>query len=129
MRLYEVNRKFEYMPDRMQYGFKEVWLPLQNVGGRLIGDCESYAITLKQEVDEYYLWQYHYCKINGNGHCVLVCKDMVIDNNIRRPISLQKYKQAYEITGLRPYRWYELVWKFASAWVLKQWIKLRKDNK
>ena len=127
MTLQELNERFEYKLDSEQFGFSEVWLGLQEVDGKLVGDCEDYAITVKNNIEGFKKWRYHYCKLNGIGHCILVSpngNDM-IDNNVQEVIGLDRYRTIYHVSKLRPYEWYELLWKFGSAKVLKLWFKLK----
>ncbi len=127
MTLQEINKRFIYATDKDLTGFSEAWLGLQEIDGKLMGDCEDYAITLKREVAGFHNWNYWYCKLNGEGHCILVSQSglNVIDNNIKNPISMETYLDIYDITNLRPYKWYELMWKLTSAWFIKQYLKLK----
>jgi predicted transglutaminase-like cysteine proteinase len=122
MTLNELNSRFVYKLDSEQFGFNEVWLGLQDVNGKLVGDCEDYAISVKNKVSGFKNWNYYWCKLNGEGHCILSNGVDMIDNNVQRMTSLDNYKKMYEVTELRPYRWYELVWKFSSAKVLNVWL-------
>jgi hypothetical protein len=49
----------------------------------------------------------------------------VIDNNTKRVVHLGEYLKIYNITDLRPYKWYELLWKFGTAKVIKIYLKAR----
>jgi predicted transglutaminase-like cysteine proteinase len=122
MTLDELNRRFVYKLDSEQFGFNEVWLGLQDVDGKLVGDCEDYAISVKNKVPGFKDWNYYWCRMNGEGHCILSNGVDMVDNNVQRVISLDKYKKMCEVTELRPYKWYELVWKFGSAKVLSVWL-------
>jgi predicted transglutaminase-like cysteine proteinase len=127
MTLDELNRRFLYVTDKVRYGVEEYWNPLEESDGNLYGDCESYAITLKREVPLFEDWNYYWCRMNGDGHCILVspCGSMMIDNNTRNVTLLSQYERLYTITELRPFKWYELLWKFGSAKVLSIWFKIK----
>jgi predicted transglutaminase-like cysteine proteinase len=122
MTLEQVNSTFVYKTDEEKYGIKEYWDELD--GGE--GDCESYSITLKRHVKEFKYYTYWYCKLGGAGHCVLVdsSEQYIIDNNTQKVLSILDYKKAYDVTNLKPYKSYELVWKFTSAFFIKQYFKL-----
>lgn len=128
MTLQGINKRFVYAKDKDLTGFNEAWLGLQEVDGKLKGDCEDYAITLKREVQGFKSWNYWYCKLNGIGHCILVSPSgqTVIDNNIRVAINIEAYMNTYSISELRPYTKIELLWKFTQAWFIKQWLKVRR---
>lgn len=117
MTLKELNSRFIYKLDSDQFGISEVWSGLIEKDGKLYGDCEDYAITLKREAQGFQNWDYWYCKLNGGGHCILVSPDRssAIDNNTQRVVSLDTYLDMYVVTDLRQYRWYELLLKFMSA--------------
>jgi predicted transglutaminase-like cysteine proteinase len=128
MTLSELNHRFLYVTDKELYGVSEYWSELEDVDNKLIGDCESYAITVKNNIDGFGSWDYYYCKLNGGGHCILVSpyrKD-IIDNNTRKVVTMKEYLAMYKITDLRPYRWYELAWKFTQAKIYGIWFKVRK---
>jgi predicted transglutaminase-like cysteine proteinase len=124
MTLEELNSRFEYKLDSEQFGFNEVWLGLQDVDGKLVGDCEDYAISVKNEVPGFKNWNYYWCRMNGEGHCILSNGVDMIDNNVKQVTSLDEYKKMYEVTELRAFKWYELVWKFSSTKVLSVWLKI-----
>lgn len=127
MTLSEINKAFVYKTDKEQYGFNEVWLPLQNVNGKLVGDCESYAITLKNEIKEFKDWDYWYCELNGDGHCILVNKEktLMIDNNTKEVISLYSFEKIYRVENLRKYSKIELLYKFFLAKIIKMWLAIK----
>ena len=126
MTLSELNKKFVYKTDKEQFGFNEVWTGLIPVDNKLIGDCEDYAITLKKEVKEFKDWDYFYCKLFNDGHCILVNKEqtLMIDNNLKRVVSLYDFEKIYEVTELRKYSWFELMFKFTQAKIILFWLKL-----
>jgi predicted transglutaminase-like cysteine proteinase len=124
MTLEDINRRFLYITDKARYGVEEYWNPLEESDGNLYGDCESYAITLKREVSLFEDWNYYWCRMNGEGHCILSNGVDMIDNNVKQVTSLGKYKKMYDVTELRAFKWYELMWKFGSAKVLSVWLKI-----
>ena len=130
MTLSELNSRFfskyKYMTDKEQYGITEYWEePKLNEDGMYVCDCESVAIWIKRNVPGFDRYDYYWCRLNGGGHCILSNGVDMIDNNVQRVISLNEYKKMYDVTELRPYRWYELMWKFGSAKVLNVWLKMR----
>jgi predicted transglutaminase-like cysteine proteinase len=128
MTLDELNKVFIYKTDLEQYGVNEYWEEGRlSFDGKMYMDCESYAITLKKNVAMFNDWDYYWCRLNGDGHCILVshCGSMMIDNNTKQVTLLSQYERMYTITELRPYKWYELIWKFGSAKVLKLWFQIK----
>jgi len=131
MTLQEFNKNWTYKTDKEKFGIEEYWEePVPDENGKYESDCESYAIFVKRNILGFQHWKYYYCKLNGNGHCVLISEfgNLVIDNNIQTPTDLEDYKIEMErrsavITELRPYKWYELLWKFGSAKVIGWWLK------
>ena len=126
MTLEELNNKFIYESDLHQYGVKEYWDELEEVDGRLVGDCESYAITVKRNILGFSDWDYYYCKLNGEGHCVLSNGEQIIDNNCKSIMSIEKYKSRYNVEGFRKYNKLEVFLKFYQAFLLKLWFKVRR---
>jgi hypothetical protein len=125
MTLEEINNRFVYVTDKEQYGVDEYWEEGTIASdGNMYMDCESYAITCKKYIEDFKDWDYYWCRMNGEGHCILSNGVDMIDNNVQRVTSLDKYKKVYEVTELRQYRWYELMWKFGSAKVLSVWLKI-----
>lgn len=127
MTLTEINKKFEYKTDKEQFGFKELWTGLIPVDNKLIGDCEDYAITLKKEVKEFKDWDYFYCKIYNDGHCILVNQEqtLMIDNNLKRVVSIYDFKKIYDVKDLKKYSKITLLWKFTQAKIILLWLKLK----
>jgi hypothetical protein len=120
MTLIELNSKYIYVTDEERYGINEYWNELEYDGINFWGDCESYAITIKRYIKGFEDYNYYYCKLNGVGHCLLVSPDELycIDNNVKRKIPLNLYESTYIVDGLRPYKWYELWWKFSTAYLI-----------
>ena len=103
MTLEEFNKKYKYKKDIDKYGFNEVWLEPKEVDGRYEGDCEDYCIYLKRNVPEFKDWEYWYCKINGNGHCVLYKNGDTIDCNCKTVLNIEQYIKIYNATNFKKY--------------------------
>ena len=129
MTLSELNNRFLYVTDKELYGVSEYWSELEDVDNKLIGDCESYAITCKKHIEDFRDWNYHWCKLNGTGHCILVSPDgeYMIDNNVKCITPLDSYINnfGFTVTELRAYTDLELWWKFTCAKILRVWFKFR----
>lgn len=125
MTLEEINSKFVYKTDKEQFGVEELWTGLQEVDDKLVGDCEDYAITLKNNVEEFKDWDYWYCKLNGTGHCVLVSSDtkFIIDNNCKITVELASYKDKYSITNLKKYNLIRIWYSFSKAYITQLFTK------
>ena len=112
MTLQEVNSRFKYISDRGQYGRTEHWAELEEMDGELVGDCESYAMTLKNQVEEFKDYDYWFCRLNGGGHCILMNGSKVIDNNCKSVMSLDTYMSKYAVADLSKYTklgvWYRI---------------------
>ena len=127
MTLKQLRYNYIYRTDKEQYGVDEYWEEMKpNKDGKYIGDCESVAITLKRNNEEFKDWDYYWCRLNGGGHCILSNGELMVDNNTREVWTLDKFNDTWNITELRPYRWYELVFKFTQAKLLNVWFKLRR---
>jgi len=134
--LHKFNKNWSYKTDKEKFGVEEYWEePVPDKDGKYESDCESYAIFVKRNILDYQNWKYCYCKLNGEGHCVLINEfsNLVIDNNVQTPIDLKDYKigmarRGVLITELRLYSWYELLWKFGSTKVIKLWLKLKRKS-
>ena len=116
MTLAEVNSRFVYKTDTNQYGRVEHWATLSEVGDKLVGDCESYALHLKKYVPEFKDYDLYHCKLGGEGHCILSNGFIMIDNNTQRRLALYKYMEDYKVTDLRKYWKIEVLWK---VWTTK----------
>lgn len=95
---------FKYETDLKQYGEVERWtLPwLEFAGdkpkakrskdGKLIGDCEDYALVAKQKLSDAGISSnLAICLTEmGEGHCVLVIGKLVIDNRYKEVMTVQK---------------------------------------
>lgn len=116
MTLQEFNKIYQYQSDLEKYGFREVWeIPEVSDDGFIYADCESYCRYLKNNLPEFNDWEYYYCKLNGNGHCILYKNGDVIDCNSRVVMSLEQYSRIYIITELKKYSWFVIASKIAFA--------------
>ena len=123
MTLEEFNSKYKYQSDKEKFGFAEVWeLPKISKDGYIYGDCESYCRFLKNKVAGFKNWDYYYCKINGEGHCVLYRDGDVIDCNHKRIITLEQYMANGKIADFRKYGLFTVISKIVVGKVLT-WIK------
>lgn len=119
MTLEEVNEKYEYQSDLDKYGWNEVWtIPNPDSDGKFREDCEGYCAILKHNVPEFNDWDYCYCKIRGNGHCILYKDGMVIDCNARRVMAIDLYTSLYVMSDLKKYNWFVKPSKFAVGAIL-----------
>lgn len=120
MTLEEINSKFVYKTDKEQFGVEELWTGLQETDGKLVGDCEDYAITLKKEINFFNNWNYFFCKLDGIGHCVLISSDgsLVIDNNCKTVLGIELYTSRYNITDIKKYNKIQVFFKFFKAYIL-----------
>lgn len=121
MTLQEFNSKYKYQTDKERFNTSlDIWeLPKDN--DNIYGDCESYARFLRNNISEFEDWNYYYCKLNGNGHCVLYKDGYVIDCNIRQVVTYEKYCSIFNITNFKKYSWFVVASKIMFAKVYT-WI-------
>ena len=119
MTLKEFNKKYKYVSDSEKYNFSEVWAEPKEENGVYEGDCEDYCIYLKRNVEGFEDWNYYYCKINGEGHCVLMKDDKVIDCNIKSVTTFEKYCKIYKVTEFKKYNWFTIFSKLLFAKIFK----------
>ena len=119
MTLKELNDNYIYQGDKNLDRWQEM---KPNKEGKYIGDCEDYCITLKNNVAEFKDWDYYYCKVSGEGHCVLYKDGDVIDCNHKRIVTLEQYMSNDKITDFRKYRLFTVISKIVIGKVLT-WIK------
>ena len=123
MTLEEFNLKYRYKTDKSKFGFIEVWdIPKLQEDGFYYGDCESYCRFLKNNIEQFKDWDYYYCKVSGEGHCVLYKDGDVIDCNHKRIITLEQYMANGKITDFRKYGLFTVISKIVIGKVLT-WIK------
>jgi predicted transglutaminase-like cysteine proteinase len=114
MTLEEFNKKYEYIKDSDKYNTEfDIWELPKEINGKIKGDCESYCRFLKNNVSEFKDYDYHYCKLNGNGHCLLYKNGDVIDCNIKRIVTLEQYNRMYKVTEFRKYSKIQVAIKIA----------------
>lgn len=115
MTLEEFNDKYRYESDSVRFGTKlDVW-ELPKDGDAIKADCESYCRFLKNNVEGFKDWEYYYCKLSGNGHCILHKNGDVIDCNVKRVVSLEQYNRMFTVTELKKYHWFVIGSKIAFA--------------
>lgn len=123
MTLEEFNLKYRYKTDKSKFGFIEVWdIPKLQEDGFYYGDCESYCRFLKNNIEQFKNWDYYYCKVSGEGHCVLYKDGDVIDCNHKKIITLEQYMANGKVTDFRKYGRFTVISKIVVGKVLT-WIK------
>lgn len=118
MKLEEFNSKYVYVKDIDKYGFNEVWVEPTLVDGKYEGDCEDYCIFLKKNIEEFDDWDLYFCKINGNGHCILYKDENAIDCNIKSVISFGEYNKIYRVSEFSRYNKFTIVSKLLVSKVV-----------
>jgi len=104
MTLQEFNSRYEYKSDKDKFGYREVWeVGTPDKDGIYRMDCESYLLTLQDVSDELAGAELYYCKISGEGHCIAIKDDMVLDCNCQRWLGIKEYTKVYNMTGLSKY--------------------------
>lgn len=101
----EVNR-LPYKTDMALYNKLDYWTDQMDQAGA--GDCDDYALTKRRRlIEEGLPWQClspAICKIQGEGHAVLLCRTtkgpLVLDNNVSEVTSQRSIK----VQGRR-YEW------------------------
>lgn len=123
MTLKAFNNKYQYKTDKEKFGFFEVWdIPKLQDDGFYYGDCESYCLFLKNNIEQFKNWDYYYCKVSGEGHCVLYKDGDVIDCVHKRIITLEQYMANGKIADFRKYGLFTVISKIVVGKVLI-WIK------
>lgn len=118
MTLEEFNSKYVYKTDKDKFGFIEVWEIPKLQDGKYYGDCESYCLFLKKNVPEFENWDLYFCKINGNGHCVLYKDGNIIDCNVRSIANFNSYCEIYKVSEFSKYNRFTVVSKVLVSKVL-----------
>lgn len=127
MTLEQLNKNYIYKTDQNQFGRVEHWQVMKpNEKGQHIGDCEDYCLTLKKLIPQFKGWDFYFCKINGNGHCILYKNGDVIDCNTQKIVSFEQYRKMYKVTEFKKYNWFVVFSKilFSKAYV---WIHSLKN--
>lgn len=125
MTLEEFNSKYVYKTDKDKFGFIEVWEIPELQDGKYYGDCESYCLFLKKNVPEFENWDLYFCKINGNGHCILYKDESIIDCNVRSVVSFSNYCKIYKVSEFSRYSKFTVVSKLLVSKVLLWFRSLR----
>lgn len=116
MQLTDFNKNYQYVTDTDKYGRVEHWTIIKpDANGIYTGDCEDYVLTLKDQVEGFSDIDLYYCKIQGNGHCVGVRGNMIIDCNNKSWMDIDSYTRTYNMTDLKKYRWFVLLFKKIQA--------------
>ena len=126
MNLEEFNSKYVYKTDKEKFGFIEVWEIPELQNGKYYGDCESYCLFLKKNVPGFKDWDLYFCRINGNGHCILYKDGSVIDCNVRSVVSFSNYCKIYKVSEFNKYSKFTIVSKLLVSKVLL-WFRSLKD--
>jgi hypothetical protein len=125
MTLANFNEKYKYVSDVTQYGRKEHWVVMKpNAIGFYEGDCEDYALTVKKYISEYKDWELWYCKLNGNGHCVLRKGNNILCSGSRKPTNIEVYIPKFTATGFFKYPWVLIKIKMFGAMLQRLYSKV-----
>lgn len=113
--LNKLNKNFQYVSDKENYGFKEHWTELPE---SFKGDCEDYALTLYNRFGG----DLYYCKFKGAGHCILKLPcGRWIDNIQRRRVSRSHLEDNGYVIKYK-YYWFIRLWKKLQAKVQSWFI-------
>lgn len=122
MTLTEFNSKYQYLADKEQFGFADVWEVIEpKEDGKYYGDCESYCLTLIDKVDGFEDLELWHCKYDGVGHCVGRLGGMWIDCGMQRVVPML----GSHYTELRKYWKFEIVCKKMFAYVIKKYLAIK----
>ena len=128
MTLKEFNKKYKYQSDKERFNTSlDIW-ELSKDEDIIRADCESYCRFLKNNIDEFSDWDYYYCKLSGNGHCVLIKDKDIIDCNSRSIMSITEYSLRYNILDFKKYNWFVVASKIAFAKVYTLFNKGSNDE-
>lgn len=120
LNLEQFNNQYKYKTDKEKFGFFEVWdIPKLQDDGFYYGDCEDYCIFLKHNFDEFEHWDYYYCTLDNQGHCVLIKDNWIIDCNSQKVMSLFEYQNKYKVYDFKKYNWFVVLSKFIFGKILK----------
>lgn len=126
MTLEQFNKQYKYKSDKEKFGFVEVWdIPKLQDDEFYYGDCESYCLFLKNNMEQFKDWDYYYCKLNGVGHCVLYKNSDVIDCNTQSIVTFENYCKIYKVTEFKKYNWFVVFSKilFSNMYVFYRKVK------
>lgn len=128
MTLEQFNKKYKYQSDKERFNTSlDIW-ELPQDSNVIKADCESYCRFLKNNIKGFEDWDYYYCKLNNNGHCILYKDGNVIDCNIRRIVTYEKYCSLFNITKFKKYNWFVVASKIAFAKVYTLFNKGSNDE-
>ena len=120
MTLSHINKNYIYKTDQNQFGRVDYWQVMKpNEKGQYVGDCEDYCLTLKRLIPQFKDWDLYFCKINGNGHCILYKNGDVIDCNIKSITTFEQYCKIYKVTEFKKYNWFTIFSKILFAKIFK----------
>lgn len=126
MTLSQFNKQYKYKSDKEKFNTSlDIWEIIKPINGVYCGDCESYCRTLKNIDKQFKDWNYYYCKLNGEGHCVLSNGAMIIDCNSQQTMLKDKFMQKYNITELKKYNKFVIFSKYLFA---KVFLFFKKGN-
>ena len=118
---------YKYKSDKEKFNTSlDIWEIIKPINGVYYGDCESYCRTLKHLDKQFRDWNYYYCKLNGEGHCVLYKNGDIIDCNTQKIVSFEQYCKRYKVTEFKKYNWFVVFSKilFSRGYV---WIHSLKN--
>lgn len=119
MILEQFNKQYKYKTDKDKFGFFEVWdIPKLQDDGFYYGDCEDYCIFLKHNIAGFENWNYYYCTLNNEGHCVLSDGAYIIDCNCKKIMRTYDYKEKYKIYDFKKYNRVTIFSKFVFGKIL-----------
>lgn len=123
MKLKEFNSKYSYKADKNHDDWSII---TPSSDGMYYGDCEDYCLTLKKLTPQFKDWCYYYCKLNGEGNCVLYKNGDIIDCNTQKIVSFEQYCKIYKVTEFKKYNWFVIFSKilFSKDYV---WIHSLKN--
>lgn len=117
MELEEFNKKYRYKSDIVNFNRVEHWTVIEpDSDGYFYGDCEDYVLTLIEDVVGYDDLDIYYCKIGGEGHCIGVRGDEIIDCNIRQFLPREQYEALFVVTDMRKLNSFSLFAKKLQSW-------------
>lgn len=104
----------QYKSDKEKFNTSlDIWEEIKpNEQGTYEGDCEQYCRTLKNIDKQFKDWNYYYCTLDGVGHYVLIKNNSIIDCNCQMIMTLDKYKEIYNISGIKKINWFTVFSKF-----------------
>ena len=117
---------YQYKSDKEKFNTSlDIWEIIKPINGVYEGDCESYCRTLKHIDKQFKDWDLYFCKINGNGHCILYKNGDVIDCNTQKIVSFEQYCKMYKVAEFKKYNWFVVFSKilFSNMYLLYRKIR------